>query len=78
MGTTHAINWLAGFGDASARTMTAAVGDTLTFSWSFSVGNTYSWVSHNVYLMADQAAFESCDYTAVSYTHLTLPTILLV
>ena len=73
MAATHAIDWLAGFGDAAAQAMTAAVGDTLEFSWT---GN------HNVYLMADETAFDACDFTGaidlgdaspVSYTLTSLP-----
>ena len=51
------INWLAGFGSADARAKTAAVGDSMRFEWSG---------YHNVYQMADEAAFNNCDFSGAT------------
>ena len=39
--------------------MTAAVGDSLLFQWS-------GYPSHNVYRMADEAAFNNCDFSGAT------------
>ena len=57
---THEISWLAGFNSADARATTAAVGDSLLFQWS-------GYPSHNVYRMADEAAFNDCDFSGAAY-----------
>ena len=72
-GVTH-VEWLAGFQDETARSKTAIVGDSLKFMWEG---------VHNVYMMADKAAFDSCDFAGatnlgaaspVEYTLTALPT----
>ena len=78
-GVIH-VPWLAGFGtDAAAvaaRSKAAHVGDSLHFMWG---GTTV----HNVYMMANKAAFDSCDFTGatnlgavspIAYTLTELPT----
>ena len=71
-GATH-IDWTAGFSDATARSTTAAIGQTLRFEWPS---------QHNVILMASEAAFNDCDFagstnlgntSAVDYTLTSLP-----
>ena len=61
-GLTH-VQWLAGFGtDAAAvaaRSKTAHVGDSLHFMWG---GDN----AHNVHMMANKAAFDSCDFTGAT------------
>ena len=75
-GVTH-VEWLAGFQDETARSKTAIVGDSLHFMWDETYG------AHNVYKMADKAAFDSCDFAGatnlgaaspVEYTLTALPT----
>merc|ERR1711865_1119861 len=56
-GVIH-VPWLAGFGDETARSKTAHVGDSLHFMWQ---GN-----NHNVYMMANKAAFEECDFAGAT------------
>ena len=50
----HSIPWTAGFGDPAARTLGVKDGDVLKFVWTG---------GHNVYLMKDKAAFDSCDFS---------------
>jgi len=53
-GVIH-VPWLAGFGDETARSKTAHVGDSLHFMWEGG--------GHNVYKMASKDAFDRCDFT---------------
>jgi len=53
--TEYAINWVAGFSDASARALEANVGDSLTFTWRG---------RHNVYQMPSYEAFTMCDFSS--------------
>jgi len=55
--TEHTVAWTAGFGNADARTTTAAVGDTLKFEWSG---------PHNVYKMPDATALGNCDFSSAT------------
>jgi len=55
--TEYAINWVAGFSDASARAMEAKVGDSLTFTWRG---------RHNVYQMPSYEAFTTCDFSSAT------------
>ncbi len=48
-------NWLAGFVDAEQRRVIAHAGDTINFTWA--TGN------HDVWLLKDQTAFATCDFT---------------
>merc|ERR1712166_955759 len=62
--TVH-VPWNAGLeGDASARTKTVTSGDMLHFMWTG---------SHNVYEMASQTAFESCNFTGATELGSTSP-----
>ena len=51
-GADHPVTWVIPM--PSPQTLSVAVGDTVTFSWSF---------SHNVYLSASQADYNSCATT---------------
>jgi len=51
----YKINWIAGFSDAAARTMSAKAGEKLTFEWQ---GN-----NHNVYKMKDETSLKDCSFT---------------
>ena len=51
-GADHPVTWVIPM--PSPQTLSVAVGDTVTFSWSF---------SHNVYLSASQADYNSCVTT---------------
>lgn len=52
----HAIDWIAGFTDPEARTISAKAGQSLVFEWA---GN-----NHNVYKMVDANSLSgSCDFT---------------
>lgn len=55
--TETTVAWTAGFNDPNARTMTAAVGDTLKFTWSG---------PHNVYKLPDATALENCDFSSAT------------
>jgi len=58
--TETTVAWTAGFSDANARTMTAAVGDTLKFEWS-------GGAPHNVYRMPDAASLTgNCDFSSAT------------
>lgn len=50
------INWVAGFSDASARTLTAQAGTTLTFNWIDG--------GHNVYELTSSA--EKCNFDSAT------------
>ena len=51
------MDWTTGFSESNAPTITALIGDVLSFEWS---GN------HNVYQMASRDAMENCDFSGAT------------
>merc|ERR1711865_588316 len=57
--TNHDFSWTKGFsGNAADREIAIASGDTITFTWSG---------EHNVYKLANAAAFASCDFAGATH-----------
>ena len=61
---TIAVDWEAGFSDASAQTMTASPGEVLHMTWR---GN------HDVYLMPSDFAVPACNFATTPGTQLAPP-----
>ena len=56
------VDWESMHPSSSANTLDAAAGETVTFSWTD---------THDVWLMPDQAAYDSCTFTSAKEIHST-------
>ena len=56
------VDWESMHPSSSANTLSAGAGETVTFSWTD---------THDVWLMADEAAYNSCSFTGATEIHST-------